>query len=68
MTRKKDPGLQENIDIKSNKEPSSSDIDATNSVDHRDEIANESESIKNANAAGLGTIGRRDQSENSNSV
>jgi len=67
MTRKKDPGQQENIVRKSEKEVTKADNDERNSTDEGDEIAIESDSIKNANAAGLGAMGRSDQSENSSS-
>lgn len=67
MKREKDPGLQDNTDSKSEKEHSNADIDARNSADERDKITNESDSIKNANAAGLGAIGRSDQNDNSTS-
>jgi len=66
MAIKKDPEIQENSDRgpqnQSNQQPPGI-IKQPN-----DEIKqNESDSIKNASAAGLGAIGRNDQQENSNS-
>jgi hypothetical protein len=66
MAIKKDPEIQENSDRgpqnQSNPQPPGI-INQPN-----DEIKqNESDSIKNASAAGLGAIGRNDQQENSNS-
>jgi len=62
MARRKDPGIQENVDRDSENEQGATGIDARNN-NYNDEVTNESETIKNANAAGLGAIGRNDQKQ-----
>lgn len=65
MARKKDPEIQENID-RGTEHQSKPELPG-NSQHDNEEIKNESDSIKNANAAGLGAIGRNDQQENGES-
>ena len=61
MARRKDPEIRENVDRGTVDEQGSAGIDARNY--NEDEITNESDTIKNANAAGLGAIGRNDQKQ-----
>jgi hypothetical protein len=63
MTRRKDPEIQENVDRGSANEKGAASIDARNNNYKDDEVTNESDTIKNTNAAGLGTIGRNDQKQ-----
>ena len=63
MARRKDPEIQENVDRGSENEQGSPGIDAGNNKYNDDEVTNESDTIKNANAAGLGAIGRNDQKQ-----
>lgn len=63
MARKNDPEIQENVDREPEHEQGSVDIDSKNNNDADEEITNESDTIKNANAAGLGAIGRNDQKQ-----
>ncbi len=66
MARKKDPEIQENSD-RGPENQSDPELPG-GTMQHSDEIKqNESDSIKNANATGLGAIGRNDQQENGNS-
>ena len=63
MAIKKDPEIQEDID-RGTDNKSNPELPGAPQK-HRDhENQNESDSIKNANAAGLGAIGRNDQQEN----
>jgi hypothetical protein len=64
MARRKDPEIQENVDRGEENEQVSAGIDARNNNYNDDEVTNESDTIKNANAAGLGAIGRNDQKQN----
>lgn len=57
MARKKDTGIKEDIDRGEENEQGSSGADRSNG------FKNESDSIKNANAAGLGAIGRNDEKQ-----
>lgn len=63
MTRRKDPEIQENVDRGPENEQGSAGIDARNNNYSDDEVTNESDTIKNANAAGLGAIGRNDRKQ-----
>jgi hypothetical protein len=63
MARRKDPEIQENVDRGAENEQGSASIDARNNNYNDDEVTNESDTIKNANAAGLGAIGRNDQKQ-----
>lgn len=61
MARKIDPEIQENVDRRAENEQSSADTTVIDSNDEGNEVKNESDTIKNANAAGLGAMGRNDQ-------
>lgn len=63
MAIKKDPEIQENVDRGAENEQGSAGIDARNNNYNDDEVTNESDTIKNANATGLGAIGRDDQKQ-----
>lgn len=63
MARRKDPEIQENVDRGAENEQGSAGIDARNNNYSDEEVTNESDTIKNANAAGLGAIGRNDQKQ-----
>jgi hypothetical protein len=63
MARRKDPEIQENVDRGEENEQGAAGIDAGNNNYNDDEVTNESDTIKNANAAGLGAIGRNDQKQ-----
>jgi hypothetical protein len=64
MARRKDPEIQENVDRGAEDEQGSAGIDArNNNYNDDEEIINESDTIKNANATGLGAIGRNDQKQ-----
>jgi hypothetical protein len=63
MARKNDPEIQENVDRGEENEQGSAGIDARNNNYNDDVVSNESESIKNANAAGLGAMGRNDEKQ-----
>jgi hypothetical protein len=63
MARKNDPEIQENVDRGEENEQGSAGIDARNNNYNDDAVRNESETIKNANAAGLGAMGRNDQKQ-----
>ena len=62
MARKIDPEIQENVD-RSAENDRSAVRNIENDKYNEDEVRNESETIKNANAAGLGAIGRNDQKQ-----
>ena len=62
MARRIDPEIQENVDRGPEDEQGAAGIDASNNNYNDDEeVTNESDTIKNANAAGLGAIGRNDK-------
>lgn len=63
MARRKDPEIRENVEREAENERGSAGIDARNNNYNGDEVTNESDTIKNANAAGLGAIGRNDQKQ-----
>ena len=63
MARKKDPEIEENIDREADSQ-SNPELPGVARQHSDEEKQNESDSIKNANAAGLGAIGRNDQLEN----
>ena len=65
MSRKIDPQIQENIDRGEENEQGSASIDSRNNNYNDEQVSNESDTIKNANAAGLGAIGRDDQKQTS---
>lgn len=60
MIRKEDPVIRENADREAENDQSTKDSDRHNP---EDEHVRPSDSIKNANAAGLGAIGRNDQTQ-----
>jgi hypothetical protein len=66
MSRKIDPRVKENIDRGEENEQGSSGIGARNNNYNNEQVSNESDTIKNANAAGLGAIGRDDQKQTGN--
>lgn len=63
MARRKDPEIQKNVDRGTDNMQNSTGIEAINNNYNDDEVTNESETIKNANAAGLGAMGRNDQEQ-----
>jgi len=63
MARKKDPQIEENVDRGAENEQGSAGIGSRNNNYNDEEITNESDTIKNANAAGMGAIGRNDQKQ-----
>ena len=62
MARKSDPQIQENIDRGEENGQDSAGIDSPNN-NNDEQVSNESDTIKNANAAGLGAMGRNDQKQ-----
>ena len=63
MARRKDPEIQENVDRGAENDQGSAGIDSKNNNYNDDDVKNESDTVKNANAAGLGAIGRNDQKQ-----
>jgi hypothetical protein len=63
MAKRKDPEIQENVDRGEEDEQGSAGIDARNNNYNDDDGPNLSDTIKNANATGLGAIGRNDQKQ-----
>lgn len=63
MARKTDPQIQEDVERGAENEQGSAGIDSRNNNYSDDDGANESDTIKNANAAGLGAIGRNDEKQ-----
>lgn len=63
MARRKDPEIEENVERGAENEQGSAGIDSRNNNYNDDDVTNESDTIKNANAAGLGAIGRNDQKQ-----
>jgi hypothetical protein len=63
MARRKDPEIQENVDRGAENEQGSVSIDTRNNNYNDDDEVNPSDTIKNANATGLGAIGRNDQKQ-----
>lgn len=63
MARRKDPEIRENVDRGEENEQGSAGIDASNNNYDDDDGTNPSDTIKNANAAGLGAIGRNDRKQ-----
>ena len=63
MARKIDPQIKEDVTSGGENEQGSAGIDSGNNNYSDDEVTNESDTIKNANAAGLGSIGRNDQKQ-----
>ena len=61
MTTRKDPQVKEDIERGAENEQGSAGIDSRNNNYTDDDGSNPSGTIKNANAAGLGAIGRNDQ-------
>ena len=61
MSTRKDPEIQEDIKRGAENEQGSAGIDSRNNNYNDDDGPNPSDKIKNANAAGLGAIGRNDQ-------
>ena len=66
MARNKDPEIQENSDRRPENQ-SDPELPGITRQHSDEKKQNESDSIKNANATGLGAIGRNDQQENGNS-
>jgi hypothetical protein len=60
MATKNDPQIEENRDRGAENEQGSPGIDSRN---NDEEVTNESDTIKNASAAGLGAIGRNDEKQ-----
>lgn len=60
MARRKDPQIRENVDRGQQNEQGSAGIDAGNNDYKEGDGSNPGDTIKNANAAGLGAIGRND--------
>jgi hypothetical protein len=63
MARRKDPQIKEDVTRGAENEQGSARIDSLNNNYNGDVGTNSSETIKNANAAGLGAIGRNDQTQ-----
>lgn len=63
MPRKADPQIQENVDRGAENGQESLGTDTRDNNYNDDELTNESDVIKNANAAGLGAIGRNDEKQ-----
>ena len=63
MARKNDPQIEENVDRAAEDGQGFESIDCRNKNYKDEKVSNESDTIKNANAAGLGAIGRNDQKE-----
>ena len=63
MTRKNDPQIEENVDRGAENGQGFERIDSGNKNYKDEKVTNESDTIKNANAAGLGAIGRIDQKQ-----
>lgn len=61
MDRRIDPEIQENVDRGIEDEQTAKSIDAGSNND--DNATHLSDTIKNANAAGLGAIGRKDEKQ-----
>lgn len=61
MATKKDPQIREDIERGAENEQGSAGIDSRSNNYTDDAGANPSDKIKNADAAGLGAIGRNDQ-------
>lgn len=60
MARKKDPEIKEEVKRGNENEQESTGIDAGNN-NYNDESSNQGDTIKNANATGLGSMGRNDE-------
>ncbi len=63
MARRKDPEIQENVDRGAENGQDSAGIDSRNYNYKDEEVTNDSNTIKNANASGLGAMGRNDQTQ-----
>jgi hypothetical protein len=63
MARKNDPQIQEDVKRGAENEQGSAGIDSRNNNYNDEEVTNESDTIKNANATGLGAIGRNDEKQ-----
>jgi hypothetical protein len=63
MATRKDPQIQEEIERGEENEQGSAGIRARNNNYNDDDGTNLSDTIQNANAAGLGAIGRNDQKQ-----
>jgi len=63
MARKTDPQGQQNTDNGAHNERGSAANDGRDNIYNEGTVTNESDTIKNANAAGLGAIGRSDQKQ-----
>jgi len=63
MATKKDPQIKEETAKGAENEQGSAGIDSRNNNYNDEELTNESITIKNANAAGIGAIGRNDEKQ-----
>lgn len=63
MARRKDPEIRENVDRGQQNQQGSAGIDARNNNYNDDDGSKPGDTIKNANAAGLGAIGRNDEKQ-----
>ena len=63
MATKKDPQLKEDVTRGAENEHGSAGIDNRNNNNNEEEVSNESDTIKNASATGLGTLGRNDEQQ-----
>lgn len=63
MATRKDLHLKEDVTRGAEDEQGYPGIDSRNNSYTNEEVLNESDTIKNANAAGLGSIGRNDQKQ-----
>lgn len=63
MARRKDPQIQEDTTRAEENEQGSAAISSRNNNYTDDDGTNLSDTIKNANAAGIGAIGRNDQKQ-----
>jgi len=63
MARKTDPQIEENQDRGAGNEQGFAGIEDRNNNYNNDGVTNESDTIKNANAAGLGAMGRNDEKQ-----
>jgi hypothetical protein len=61
MARKSDSQIQENVDRENKTGKDVANADVSQLHQKKNEMTNESDLIKNANAAGMGAIGKNDQ-------
>lgn len=63
MASRKDPEIKQNIDRGHEEDQASAGIDSRNNNYNNDSGTNPETVIKNANAAGIGSMGRNDQQQ-----